>query len=164
MTKYWCGVVSREHIQLGVQGKFCQVCHGKRAPLARMKVGDGIVFYSPLMQFQGKEKCQRFTAIGTVTGEETYLFQMTPSFVPYRRDVTYQPCTEAPIRPLLDRLSFTAGLSSWGYKFRFGHFEITEADFLLIAQYMLLGSPQTVPKLINQSLKDQTLDLFSDQF
>lgn len=163
MTKYWCGVVSREHIQQGVQGNFCQVCHGKRAPLARMAVGDGIVFYSPVLEFQGKEKCQRFTAIGTVTGEETYLFQMTPSFVPYRRDVTYHPCSEAPIRPLLDQLSFTAGLSSWGYKFRFGHFEITEADFKLIARNMLPDGPQSVPELVVQTLEGQTFDLFSDQ-
>lgn len=96
MTKYWCGVVSREHIKFGEQGGFCQVCHGKRSPLARMAVGDGIVFYSPVFKFQGKEKCQSFTAIGTVVGEETYQFQMTPTFVPYRRDVAYQPCVDVP--------------------------------------------------------------------
>lgn len=137
MTKYWCGVVSREHIKRGEQGGFCQVCHGKRSPLARMRVGDGIVFYSPVKEFKGTEKCQSFTAIGKVTGEDTYEFQMSPSFIPYRRDVKYQPCVEVPIQPLLDQLTFTSGKTSWGYKFRFGHFELSETDFLLIAQAML---------------------------
>ncbi|WP_275249374.1 hypothetical protein [Vandammella animalimorsus] len=31
--KYWLGVVSREHVQRGVAGDFCQLCHGKAAPL-----------------------------------------------------------------------------------------------------------------------------------
>ncbi|MDC9606277.1 EVE domain-containing protein [Xenorhabdus griffiniae] len=162
MTKYWCGVVSREHIKFGEQGGFCQVCHGKRSPLTRMAVGDGIVFYSPVLQFQGKEKCQSFTAIGTVIGEETYQFQMTPTFVPYRRDIAYQPCVDAPIHPLLDQLSFTAGHSNWGYKFRFGHFEITAADFLLIEQAMLPNRTPTVLRPVKQESTGQTLDLFTD--
>ncbi|MCW5258901.1 EVE domain-containing protein [Verminephrobacter eiseniae] len=137
MTKYWCGVVSREHIKRGEQGGFCQVCHGKRAPLARMAVGDGIVFYSPVLQFQGKDKCQSFTAIGKVVGADTYQFEMAPDFVPYRRDIEYQRCQEAPIHPMLDQLAFTRGRSSWGYSFRMGHFQLAEADFMLIARAML---------------------------
>ena len=45
--RYWVGVASREHVLLGVAGGFCQVCHGKQAPLARMKRGDWILYYSP---------------------------------------------------------------------------------------------------------------------
>lgn len=37
MTKFWVGVVSKEHVQRGVKGGFCQVCHGKKGPLNRMK-------------------------------------------------------------------------------------------------------------------------------
>lgn len=162
MTKYWCGVVSRDHIKFGEQGGFCQVCHGKRSPLARMAVGDGIVFYSPVLQFQGKDKCQSFTAIGTVVGEETYQFQMNPSFFPYRRDIAYQPCVDTPIHPLLDQLSFTAGKSNWGYKFRFGHFEITAADFLLLAKTMLLNNAQSVLPPAVSMFADQNLDLFTE--
>lgn len=137
MTKYWCGVVSKEHILRGVAGGFCQVCHGKRAPLARMSVGDGIVFYSPVTKFQSNEKYQMFTAIGKVVGKDTYQFQMMPDFIPYRRNIEYFAGTDAPIRPMLDQLSFTRGRRNWGFLFRRGHFEITEADFLLIAQLML---------------------------
>ena len=31
--RYWIGVVSREHVMLGVKGGFIQLNHGKRAPL-----------------------------------------------------------------------------------------------------------------------------------
>ncbi len=31
--KYWIGTVSQEHVLRGVAGGFCQVCHGKAAPL-----------------------------------------------------------------------------------------------------------------------------------
>ncbi len=141
MSRYWCGVVSKEHIMRGVVGGFCQVCHGKRAPLARMALGDGIVFYSPVTRFQSDEKCQKFTAIGRVVGDNTYQFQMAPDFIPYRRDIEYYgDTTDAPIRLMLDRLSFTRGVTSWGYPFRRGHFEITDADFVLIAQSMMPNS------------------------
>ena len=43
---------------------------------------------------------------------------------------------EAPIKPLLDRLDFTAGKSNWGYQLRFGLFEISDHDFRLIAEAM----------------------------
>lgn len=139
MTGFWCGVVSHEHIQRGVRGGFCQVCHGRKAPLARMAVGDGIVFYSPTVQFRGGERCQRFTAIGTITGAEPYQVPMVPDFVPFRRDVDYLDADEADIHPLLDALEFTRGSRNWGYKFRFGHFALSEADFRTIARAMLPG-------------------------
>jgi|SRR5579859_4752878 len=137
MSRYWCAVVSREHIKRGEKGGFCQVCHGKRGPLERMRVGDGIVFYSPVLEFRGTEKCQRFTAIGTVAGASPYKYVMTPSFVPFRRDIDYHKCVEVDIHPLLSQLAFTAGRGRWGYKFRFGHFELTPADFGTIARAML---------------------------
>jgi hypothetical protein len=139
MTRFWCGVVSRDHIQRGLAGGFCQVCHGRRGPLARMAVEDGIVFYSPMTQFRGAERCQRFTAIGTVVGEAPYQFHLAPNFMPFRRDVRYADGHEADIRPLLDRLEFTRGNRNWGYKLRFGHFELSEPDFRTIAEAMLPG-------------------------
>ena len=137
MTRYWCGVVSREHIKRGEKGGFCQVCHGKRGPLERMAVGDGIVFYSPTVKFKGTEKCQKFTAVGRVSGATTYPFEMAPGFVPFRKDVEYFASTEVAIQPLLADLEFTRGKTNWGFKFRFGHFEVSESDFLLIARRML---------------------------
>jgi hypothetical protein len=136
MTQYWCGVVSREHGKASEEGGFCQIGSGRRGPIARMADGDGIVLYSPLLQYGGKEKCQSFTAIGTVAGAQAYMFNLTPTFAPYRRDVLYRPSQDAPIHPLLDQLAMTAGFANWGFKFRLGHFEISAADFLLIAAAM----------------------------
>ncbi|MGO6747871.1 EVE domain-containing protein [Rhizobium ruizarguesonis] len=139
VTSFWCGVVSREHVKRGEREGFCQVCHGKRSPLDRMAVGDGIVFYSPTIQFRGAKKCQAFTAIGEVVGERSYQFQMAPDFVPFRRDVTYFEASDAPIRPMLDDLEFTRDNPKWGYQFRFGHFRITRHDFEWIATTMIAG-------------------------
>jgi EVE domain-containing protein len=44
--RYWIGVVSRDHVQRGVAGGFCQLCHGKAAAMQRLTPGDWIVFYS----------------------------------------------------------------------------------------------------------------------
>lgn len=43
------------------------MCHGKCTPLSRVRVGDGIVYYSSVERFGTKDKCQRFTAIGSAT-------------------------------------------------------------------------------------------------
>ncbi|UFH50199.1 EVE domain-containing protein [Pseudomonas sp. KNUC1026] len=148
MTRYWCGVVSREHIKRGEQGGFCQVCHGKRSPLARMAPGDYIVFYSPVHEFKGVRKCQAFTALGRVVDDRTYQFEMAPDFKPFRRDVEYYATRDASIYPLLEQLEFTQGNRNWGYRFRFGHFEISQQDFESIATAMNV-SYQTVVSVPN---------------
>jgi hypothetical protein len=60
---------------------------------------------------------------------------MGGGFTPARRDVDWVDAKEAPIKPLLDRLDFTAG-KNWGYQLRFGLFEISERDFRLIGEAM----------------------------
>jgi len=140
MQKFWCGVVSRDHGKRGEAGGYCQIGSGRRAPLARMAFGDGIVIYSPVTACGGHEKCQSFTAIGTVVGAEPYPFEVTPAFAPYRRAVCYRACRDAAIRPLIDQLVITAGFANWGFKFRLGHFEVGAADFALIAYAMDAGA------------------------
>jgi EVE domain len=135
-ARYWCAVACRDHVQRGVTEGIAQVGHGKRGPLDRMKPGDGIVYYSPAFELGGTEKCQAFTAIGYIARGESYAHAMSKTFVPFRRDVRYRKAQDAPIRPLLDELSFTRGVKSWGAKFRFGHFEISAADFALILSRM----------------------------
>lgn len=61
---------------------------------------------------------------------------MTPDFQPWRRAVEFLPCTEAPIRPLLDDLDFIEDKARWGYRFRFGVFQIDEHDFDVIRAAM----------------------------
>ncbi|MPQ76104.1 EVE domain-containing protein [Hydrogenovibrio sp. JE_KL2] len=135
--RYWIGVASRDHVEKGVKGGFCQLCHGKATPLKRMMPGDWIIYYSPKETFNGNEPCQRFTALGQISESEVYPFEMFPGFIPFRRNVAFiTPCKPTPIRPLIPRLLFIDDPKKWGYKFRFGHFEIPKEDFELIAGLM----------------------------
>ena len=134
--QWWIGVVSRSHVLRGVDGGFAQLCHGKANPLRRMGVGDWLVYYSPKTDMSAGAPLQKFTAIGRVVGEAAYQFQMSEDFIPYRRDIGYVPCEEASIHPLIGELSFIKDPKHWGYSFRFGHFKITEQDFLLSANAM----------------------------
>ena len=139
--RYWIGVASKDHVSRGVDGGFCQLCHGKAQPLKRMASGDWIIYYSPKERFEDTLLCQAFTAIGEVVGDTVYPFEMFPGFVPFRRDIRFLPAQAAAIRPLLEQLSFIHDKKHWGYAFRFGHLEITEADFRLIAERMLGYDP-----------------------
>ena len=136
-TKYWITVVSKDHLQRGIAGGFMQANHGKAAPLKKMKEGDWVIFYSPKLTMNGDEKLQAFTAIGQATDDLVYQHQMTPDFIPYRRNIKYYECTEAPIVPLINDLKFIPNKSSWGYSFRFGFFEIGQHDFELIKSKLL---------------------------
>lgn len=132
----WIAIASAEHVRLGREGGFMQVCHGKPAPLRRIQPGDGVVYYSPTTRLGGKDRLQTFTALGTARDKAPYLSDMGNGFQPWRRDVDWRNTTDAPIRPLLDRLSFTAGKPNWGYAFRFGLLAIEPEDFALIATAM----------------------------
>jgi len=132
----WVAVASAEHVALGrVQG-FMQVGHGKGAPLKRLHAGDRIACYSPVRVFGTKDACQAFTAVGVVRDERVYQGTMGDDFKPFRKDVDWFAAQEAPIRPLLQSLSFTHGKSNWGYAFRFGLLKVTEADMDLIVRAM----------------------------
>ena len=47
---------------------------------------------------------------------------------------------EAPIRPLIDDLDFIEDKTRWGYRFRFGVFEISEHDLGVIRAAMGAGA------------------------
>ena len=136
MRGHWIAVASAEHVRRGRQDGFMQVNHGKAAPLRRIKPGDGIVYYSPTTILGQNDGLQSFTAIGTVRDGEPYQGDMGGGFTPYRRDVAWAESREVPIKPLLDRLEFTAGKSNWGYQLRLGLFALSEHDFSLIAEAM----------------------------
>ena len=135
--KYWIVVVSKDHIARGVEGGFMQANHGKEGPLKRMSVGDGVIFYSPKKTYGGNAPLQAFTAIGEVADDKIYLHKMADDFIPYRRNINYFKCQETPIAPLINQLNFIENKTSWGYKFRFGFFEIPEEDYKLIRSAMV---------------------------
>ena len=144
MRNNWIAVASAEHARRGcatpAQG-YMQVCHGKCAPLKRVRPGDRVAYYSPTITMGGKDKCQSLVSIGLVRAGEPYAFDMGGGFVPFRRDVAYVPAREASILPLLDQFEFVEDRSRWGYKFRFGLFKIGDGDMRLIAQAMQADLP-----------------------
>ncbi len=144
-TKYWMAVASKDHVMAGVAGGFMQANHGKSSPLRRVAPGDWVIYYSSKVHYKEKEPCQAFTAVGQIKEGEVYTAVMAPDFEPARRDVDFKECEEVAIRPLIDRLSFVEDKQRWGYKFRFGFFEINQADFKLISGEMLTGGVRNVP-------------------
>jgi hypothetical protein len=135
--KYWIVVVSKDHLQNGIKGGFMQANHGKPTLLKRLQTGDWVIFYSPKVSYEGKEKLQAFTAIGTIKDEELYQVEMMPGFNPYRRNVNFLESKEVSILPLIEGLDFIKNKKSWGYAFRFGYLEVGEEDFDRISGLML---------------------------
>ncbi len=134
--RYWVNTISRDHVRLGVAGGFTQAGHGKASGLKRLAAGDGLVFYSPKSSLHDGEPLKAFTAIGRVADDELYQVEMAPDFLAWRRNVEFDGCIEAPIAPLIDKLSFIQNKRRWGYVFRFGLFEIPPADFSVIKHAM----------------------------
>jgi EVE domain len=134
--KNWVTVASADHVAIGRAGGFIQVGHGKRAPLARIHSGDRVALYSPAQQVGARTPLQAFTALGVVRDGEPYEADMGNGFMPFRRDVAFVQADAAPIRPLLDALGFAQPRASWGAKFRYGLFTVSDDDLRVIARAM----------------------------
>ncbi|MED5617726.1 EVE domain-containing protein [Ideonella sp. BN130291] len=137
----WIAVASAEHVRRGRAEGFMQVCHGKCAPLKRVQPGDRVAYYSPSERFRGTDRLQAFTAAGIVQPGEPYAFDMGEGFMPFRRNVQWFSQRVAPIAPLLPRLAFAAGPGSWGYKLRFGLFDVSAEDMDLIFEATASAPP-----------------------
>ncbi len=135
-TKYWIGIASKDHVQGGVQGGFCQLGHGKHIPVKRLNPGDWIIYYAPRTQLKDGDKVQAFVALGQIQPGEPYQIEMLDDFSAWRRDVEFQEAHDADIHPLLPQLSFIEDPRHWGILFRRSMFEINQDDFALIAQAM----------------------------
>jgi hypothetical protein len=167
MRKNWIAVASADHARRGRDERvpgFMQVCHGKLAPIKRVRPGDLVAYYAPTVTMGGKEKSQSFISLGIVEPGTPYAFDMgreIPNFMPFRRNVRYLDAVETPIAPLLDAFEFVEDRSRWGYKFRFGLFSISDHDMALIARAMHLDTNllqfSEQPKHVNRRLQP---DLF----
>ena len=92
--------------------------HGKRPPLARMNVGDGVVIYSPKTTYPDGDPLQAITIVGAVTGPEPEPSDLIPNG--YRRRADLRE-----IEPLaLDRIREHFPTA----RLRFGCFELERAD------------------------------------
>ena len=95
MSRNWLAVASAEHVEIGRNGGFMQVNHGKATPLRRIQPGDRIVYYSPNRTYtpshaqRNKDRLQAFTAIGTVKQGKPFQADMGFGFKPFRREVAW---------------------------------------------------------------------------
>ncbi|MBV7544284.1 EVE domain-containing protein [Acidovorax sp. sic0104] len=136
----WIAVACADHARRACAtpgAGFMQVCHGKAAPLRRLRVGDRVAYYAPHTTMGGNDRLQAFISIGHVLPGDACAFDAGGGFVPYRRSVDYVAAREAPIRPLLHTLEFVlADPAHWGSRLRFGLFSVSDHDMRLIAQAM----------------------------
>jgi hypothetical protein len=133
---YWIGVVSKGHVDNAIAGGFAQFNHGRAGPLERMRAGDGLVYYSPRTDYPDGVALQAFTGIGRVRSGTVYQAEAGADFRPFRLAVDYLPATPAPIRPLVEALTFIHSKPHWGAAFRFGVVRVPAEDFARIAAAM----------------------------
>jgi hypothetical protein len=150
MSRNWLAVASAEHVEIGRNAGFMQVCHGKASPLRRVQPGDRVVYYSPNRIYspsharREKDRLQAFTAIGTVKQGKPYQADMGFGFQPFRRDVAWHEAEPAPLVELQARLTFTQD-QNWGYRLRQGLVEISDADMTTIAEAMFTAAAPPGP-------------------
>jgi hypothetical protein len=132
-TRAWIGVVSHAHVRRGVAGGFAQLCHGRRGPLARMRAGDWLVYYSPMSKMSGGRPVRAFTAIGRVTGTSIEPVELEPGSVFHRRAIVYEAARAVSMAEVSGALHFVRRYANWGVLARRGHFEIDLHDLGVIA-------------------------------
>jgi hypothetical protein len=142
---FWIGVVSKAQALAMVAGGFAEVNRGKAGPLERMRAGDGFALYSPRFADPDGERVQAFTAIGCVGAGSIEQATTRDRVVAFRRAVRYWPASDAPIKPLIEPLSFIRSKAHWGAPFRFGFIRVSESDFALIATPMGRDFAQDFP-------------------
>lgn len=136
MTNYWILIDTKQRAKRSIIENIAQESHGKAHPLRRMKAGDGVLYYSPKFESGNTTPCQSFTAIGCVTGEDVYKIDMRDAKKIHRRSAKYLNAKDAPIAPLISRLTFIKDKERWGNIFKFGILRIPAEDFRLIAAAM----------------------------
>ena len=122
--RHWVVVASRDHARRGVEGGFIMANHGKKAPLARMSRGDGILVYSPTTTFPKGEPLRAVTFVGHVTGDAPEPSDAIPGG--FRRAADLREVEPVPLAEIRDHLPAS--------RIRFGCFEIDAADAEAIRQ------------------------------
>jgi len=139
MPEYFLICASKDHVVMGIQQGIAQAGHGRKDFMSKLSKGDRIVYYSSKDAFEGGNIYQKFTAIGKITDDEPYQGGTKNKFKAYRRNVDYQTCHEAEIRPLIERLSFIKNKKRWGFYLISGFREISKEDFEIIKHAMKPG-------------------------
>lgn len=114
----WVIVASRDHARRGVADGFIMANHGKRAPLARMSIGDRILIYSPKTDYPDGEPLKAITIVGEVTGPQPQPSELIPGG--FRRRADLREIDPIPLARLNGHLPVG--------RIRFGFFELPAHD------------------------------------
>jgi hypothetical protein len=133
---YWIAAIAQHDALAGVAGGYAEAAYGRAGPLERMRAGDGFAVYSPRATWPDGEPLQAFTAIGRVRTGIVYCAGGGAGAGPFRIAIEYCAAAPAPIRPLIDQLSFIRNKAHWGAAFRFGFVKVPPEDFALLATAM----------------------------
>jgi hypothetical protein len=114
VARTWVIVAARDHARRGLAEGFIMANHGKRAPLARMSVGDRILVYSPKTTFPDGDPFQAIAIVGTVTGTEPEPSAVIPGG--FRRRADLREIEPIPLALVREHLPTS--------RLRFGCFEL----------------------------------------
>lgn len=114
----WVIVASLDHARRGLDSGFIMANHGKRAPLARMSAGDGILIYSPKTTYPDGEPLRAIGVVGTITGSEPEPSDVIPGG--FRRDADLRAIDPIGLADLTPHLPTG--------KLRFGCFALDSTD------------------------------------
>ena len=158
MTKYFIGVATKDHVDLGVREGIMQVCHGKKAQLSRLKKNDIIMYYCTSKVYGKKDKYQSIAACGRVKDDKIYQFEINKDFIPWRRDVEYeQELQPVKVKEILDQLSFIKNKNRWGIYFISGLVEINFQDYEVVIEKMRNAKSEDCEK-IKKDINCEALD------
>lgn len=139
-VRAWVGVASAEHAAYGASRGWIQLNHGKRDNLARLKRGDGFVYYSPTQRFGDTTPFRAVTQLGTVVDDEPYLANepmdmgAMGTFRPWRRNVDFLEVNPVAINSLSLHLTQNR---DWGHYLRYGLVPLSVDDFLVLHRAMV---------------------------
>ena len=121
--RHWVIVASRDHARRGLGNGFVMANHGKRAPLARMSAGDGVLIYSPTTTYPRGEPLRAITIVGEITGLEPEESEVISGG--FRRAAALREIEPLPLATIREHLPLS--------RLRFGFFELDPTDAEAIA-------------------------------
>ena len=146
VPRYWIAVVARDRAERARADGFAELNGGRAGMLELLRAGDGFVTYAPRATEDRGEPVQAFITLGFVCdGTLQHVADAAGSLV-FRMRIDYLDGAPAPVKPLLDELTFIRNRQHWGAAFRFGALRIGAVDFARIAAAMGCALP-TAPLL-----------------
>ena len=140
--QYWIAVVAQDRALRARAGGYAELNHGRAGILELLRPGDAYLTYSPRASDPKGAAVQAFTTLGYVGGGALYRTTQADGSAAFRLPVEYMATQPAPIKPLLDSLTFIRNRQHWGAAFRFGALRISGADFARIATAMGLAQAE----------------------